>query len=63
MKLNKILTQMKEANNEGGAVTIYGKKMYKRILNFKAVESCDIGNAVLTFKLKDGSTITTYYVE
>lgn len=63
MKLNKLLTQMKEANAEGGSVTIYGRKMYKRILNFKAVVSCDIGYDVLTFKLTDGSTITAYYVE
>ena len=63
MKLNKLLTEMKEANNEGGAVTIYGHKMYDRILNFKAVVSCDIGYAVLTFKLTDGSTIKAYYVE
>lgn len=63
MKLNKILTQMREANAEGGAVIIYGQKMYKRILNLKAVVSCDVGYDVLTFKLTDGSTITAYYVE
>ena len=63
MKLNKLLTEMKEAIAEGGAVTIYGRKMYKRILNFKAVVSCDIGCDVITFKLTDGSTIKAYYVE
>ena len=63
MKLNKLLTEMKSANDEGGAVIIYGRKMYERILNLKAVVSCDIGYNVLTFKLTDGSTITTYYVD
>lgn len=63
MRFNKLLTQMKSANNEGGAVTIYGRKMYKRILNFKSVVSCDICCDVLTFKLTDGSTITAYYLE
>ena len=63
MKLNKTLTQMREANAEGGAVTIYGRKMFDQILNFKAVVSCDIGYCVLTFKLTDESTITAYYVK
>ena len=63
MKLNKLLTQMKSANDEGGAVTIYGRKMYKRILNFKSVVSCETGYDVITFKLTDGSTIKAYYIE
>ena len=61
MKLNKTLTQMREANAEGGAVTIYGRKMFDQILNFKAVVSCDIDYCVLKFKLTDGSTIKAYY--
>ena len=64
MKLNKTLETMKNANNEGGAVTIYGDRAYRQILHFTAVVNCDIdcGN-ILTFKLTDGSTITAFYSE
>lgn len=63
MRLNKTLTQMREALEEGGIMTIYGDKMYQRILNFKAVISCDWNNDLLTFKLSDGSKITAFYSE
>lgn len=61
MKLNKTLTQMKEALEEGGVMTIYGDKMYQKILNFKAVESCEVNGSDLTFKLSDGSEIRARY--
>lgn len=63
MKLNKTLTQMISANAEGGAVTIYGDRTYRRILNFTAVVSCDIEDNNLIFKLTDGSTVTAFYSE
>lgn len=64
MKLNKTLIQMREANNEGGAVTIYGAEAYHRIFNFKAVKTADVDcNDVITFVLNDNTEITAYYVE
>ena len=64
MKLNKILTQMREANAEGGAVTIYGAKAYHRIYNFKAIKAADVDcNGVITFVLTDNTEITAYYAE
>lgn len=32
-----------------------------RLLNFKAVASCNVNGSDLTFKLTDGSTITATY--
>ena len=62
MKLNKTLTQMREANNEGGAVTIYGEKEYHRIYNFKAIKSDNVDcNGVITFILTDNTEITAFY--
>ena len=63
MKRNKTLETMKNANNEGGAVTIYGDRAYRRILHFTAVVSCDIEDNILIFKLTDGSIITAFYSE
>ena len=64
MKLNKTLTQMREANNEGGAVTIYGAKAYHRIYNFKAIKAEVVDcNGVITFILTDNTEITAYYAE
>ena len=64
MKLNKTLTQMREANAEGGAVTIYGAEAYHRIYNFKAIKSVDIDcDGVVTFTLTDNTEIRAYYVE
>ena len=65
MKLNKTLTEMKNANNENGAITIYGYKAFYKVLNFKAVTSVDINDYsnILIFKLTDGSTITAFYSE
>ena len=64
MKLNKTLTQMREANNEGGAVTIYGAEAYYRIYNFKAIKAADVDcNGVITFVLNDNTEITAYYAE
>ena len=64
MKLNKTLTQMREANKEGGAVTIYGAEVYHRIYNVKAVKAADVDcNGVVTFVLTDNTEITAYYVE
>ena len=64
MKLNKTLTQMREANNEGGAVTIYGAKAYYRIYNFKAIKAEVVDcNGVVTFILIDNTEITAYYAE
>ena len=61
MKLNKTLTEMKNANAEGGAVTIYGQKAYNRILNFKDVVSVSVDSICFEIKLTDGSTITAFY--
>ena len=61
MKLNKTLNTMRQVNDEGSSVTIYGEKQYNKILNFKAVASCDVNGSDLTFKLTDGSTITATY--
>ena len=63
MKLNKTLTMMKELNNSGSTLTIYGRKQFDRILNFKDVESCDTNGNSLSFKLSDGSTIEATYQE
>ena len=62
MKLNKTLTQMREANNEGGAVTIYGEKEYHRIFNFKAIKADNVDcDGVITFILIDNTEITAFY--
>ena len=64
MKLNKTLTQMREANAEGGAVTIYGPEVYHRIYNFKAIKAADVDcDGVVTFTLTDNTEITAYYAE
>ena len=64
MKLNKTLTQMREANNEGGAVTIYGAEAYNRIYNFKVIKAADVDcDRVITFILSDNTEITAYYAE
>ena len=63
MKLNKTLAMMRECNNEGGALTIYGDKAFNKICKFKAITSCENNNNILTFTLKDGSEITAYYSE
>ena len=65
MKLNKTLTEMRNANNENSAVTIYGHKAFYKVLNFKVVKSVDINDYsnVVTFKLTDGSEITAFYSE
>ena len=64
MKLNKTLAQMREANAEGGAVTIYGAEAYHRIYNFKAIKAADVDcNGVITFVLNDNTEITAYYAE
>lgn len=61
MKLNKTLAMMKELNDNDSSMTIYGEKQYNKILNFKAVASCDVNGSDLTFKLTNGSTITATY--
>ena len=64
MKLNKTLTQMRKANAEGGAVTIYGAEAYHRIYNFKAIKAADVDcDGVVTFTLTDNTEIRAYYVE
>ena len=63
MKLNKTLSTMISANAEGGAVTIYGDRAYRRILHFTAVVSCDTEDNIATLKLTDGSVITAFYSE
>ena len=64
MKLNKTLTQMREANAEGGAVTIYGAEAYHRIYNLKAIKAADVDcDGVVTFTLTDNTEITAYYAE
>ena len=64
MILNKTLTQMREANAEGGAVTIYGAEAYHRIYNFKAIKAADVDcDGVVTFTLTDNTEIKAYYVE
>ena len=64
MKLNKTLTQMRLANEEGGAVTIYGAEAYHRIYNFKAIKAADVDrDGVITFVLNDNTEITAYYAE
>lgn len=58
MKLNKTLQSI-----ENGA-TIYGRKMYDRVLNFKDVESIGDGNNGMTIiRLKNGKEISCYYSE
>ena len=61
MKLNKTLTEMKKANDEGYSMTMYGEKAYDRILGFRDVVSCEISSMLVEFKLTDGSTITAFY--
>ena len=61
MKLNKTLTIMKELNDKGESITIYGENQYNKILNFKAVKSCSIDGDILTFKIEDGTEITAIY--
>lgn len=63
MKLNKTLKIMKDLNEKGESMTVYGENQYNKILNFKAVESCDVNGNYLTFKLADGSEITAIYQE
>lgn len=64
MRLNKTLTQMREANNEGGAVTIYGAEAYHRIYNFKAIKAADVDySGIVTFTLNDNTEIIAYYAE
>ena len=64
MRLNKTLTQMREVNNEGGAVTIYGAEAYHWIYNFKAIKAADVDcNGVITFVLTDNTEIKAYYIE
>lgn len=41
MRLNKTLKLIRELNNEGGCLTVYGRDKLDRILNFKAVKSFD----------------------
>lgn len=36
-KLNKTLALIQELNNEGAALTVYGRKNLDKILNFKPV--------------------------
>lgn len=64
MKLNKTLEMMREINEkENSSMTIYGRKQLDKILNFKAVASCETNGSELTFKLTDGSEIYANYSE
>lgn len=59
MKLNKTLLLIKELNEEGGCLTVYGRDKLDRILNFKAVKSFewdgDLGGG--TIYLKDDTRL------
>ena len=61
MKLNKTLSLIKELNEEGGCLTVYGRDKLDRILNFKALKGgrfewdSDLGGGTLYFS--DGTKL------
>ncbi|MGN0608835.1 MAG: hypothetical protein ACI4J6_06485 [Oscillospiraceae bacterium] len=66
MKLNKTLAAMREINEkENSSITIYGRKQFEKILNFKAVEKAEWSDndTFVLFTLTDGSTVSANYSE
>lgn len=63
MKLNKTLSLIKELNEGGGCLTVYGRKNLDRILNFKAVKSFEWDGNLNggTIKLEGGSSLYINY--
>lgn len=63
MKLNKTLSLIKELNEEGGCLTVYGRDKLDRILSFKAVKSfdwdSDLGGGFIN--LEDGTSMYVNY--
>ncbi len=62
-KLNKTLALIQELNNEGEALTVYGRKNLDKILSFKAVKSfdwdSDLGGGFIN--LEDGTSMYVNY--
>lgn len=65
MRLNKTLKLMRELNEQGYALAVYGSDKLEKVLNFKAVKSFtwdgDLNGGYFT--LVDGSTIYVNYSE